>query len=127
MKPRLALLITASVLPAVLAVPAISSALTTDTPEQAANVLVMPDSASDPAIRLASGGDDDDHRGWFGLFSRDDDDDDDDEGNCGDDEDDEDEGSAACATGIAPAPAGSIAPPDNGLFNTGAAPVVQAN
>ncbi len=45
---------------------------------------------------------------------------DDDAGECDDDE-------GACGGGRNPAPAGSVAPPKNGLFGTGAAPAVQVN
>lgn len=41
----------------------------------------------------------------------------------GDDEDDDDDGGSASG----PAPAGSVAPPNNGLFGTGATPKVQVN
>jgi len=40
-----------------------------------------------------------------------------------DDEDDDDDGGSASG----PAPAGSVAPPNNGLFGTGATPKVQVN
>jgi hypothetical protein len=58
---------------------------------------------------------DDDERGWSRLFGRDDDEDDDDE-----DDDDDYKGGARN-----PAPAGSVAPPKNGLFGNGAPPQVQ--
>lgn len=58
--------------------------------------------------------DDDDDRGY-----RDGDDDDDDD--CDDEDDD-------CGTGaLNPAPAGTVAPPQNGLFGNGAPPQVQMN
>jgi hypothetical protein len=70
---------------------------------------------------------DEDHEGgWFRrLF---DDDDDDRRGRHGDDDecDDDDEG-GNCRGGMNPAPAGTVAPPANGLFNSGAAPKAQVN
>jgi hypothetical protein len=51
----------------------------------------------------------------------DDDDDDDEHHDEDDDDDDDDEG------GRSPAPAGSVVPPDNGLFNSGAKPSVNRN
>lgn len=51
--------------------------------------------------------------------------DDDDDDDCGDDDDDT---GAACGLRLNSAPAGSVAPPSNGLFGTGAgAPKVQMN
>lgn len=47
---------------------------------------------------------------------------DDDDHGAGDEEDDDDGGNAS-----GPAPAGSVAPPNNGLFGTGATPKVQVN
>ena len=68
---------------------------------------------------LASGGEDDDEEGRRAGRSGDDDDDDDDDDGCDDD------AGGVCAAGAGPAPAGSVAPPANGLFGSGAAPQVQ--
>jgi hypothetical protein len=62
--------------------------------------------------RLARGDGDSDHRAGARHH--------DDEDECDDDE-------GACGGGRNPAPAGSVAPPKNGLFGTGAAPAVQVN
>jgi hypothetical protein len=59
--------------------------------------------------------------GSLWLVSGDDDDGEDDD--CEDD--DEDEGD--CSMVAPPSPAGTVAPPANGLFGTGAAPQVQVN
>jgi hypothetical protein len=59
--------------------------------------------------------DDDDHR------ERSDDDDEDDD-DCDDDDDDD-----GCRGASNPAPVGTVAPPQNGLFGSGAAPRVQVN
>ena len=57
------------------------------------------------------------------LASDDDDDDDDDDEDCDDDDDDDE-----CRGGARnPAPAGTVAPPQNGLFGNGAPPQVQVN
>lgn len=61
---------------------------------------------------------DDDHRDR----SDDDDDNDDDDDDCDDDDDD-----GGCRGASSPAPAGTVAPPQNGLFGSGAAPRVQVN
>jgi hypothetical protein len=70
---------------------------------------------------LASDDDDDDNRGSMQSSRRGHDDDDDDDNEC-DDDDDECRGGAPN-----PAPAGAVAPPQNGLFGNGAPPRVQVN
>lgn len=71
-------------------------------------------------LLLASGDDDDDSAAQEGG-------DDDDWGivDCEEGEDDDDAGD--CPAGLNPAPAGTVAPPANGLFGTGAPPQVQVN
>jgi hypothetical protein len=61
---------------------------------------------------------------WSGLNDDDDDEDDDDDA-C----DDDDQGGDGCTTGAAgdAAKAGTVAPPKNGLFTDGTAPVVKSN
>lgn len=70
-------------------------------------------------IDADEGEDDDDEGGWFWPKSHDDDEGDDD---C-------QEHDEACAAGTAgnAAKAGTVAPPKNGLFTNGTAPVVQSN
>lgn len=63
--------------------------------------------------------DDDDSRRKKRHSAKDDDEDDDDD----DDDCDDDEGS--CKNAKVPAPAGTVAPPQNGLFNNGTAPKVE--
>jgi hypothetical protein len=75
---------------------------------------------------VASDDDDDDDNRWREGSRRghDDDDDDDDDDDCDDDDDDDDD----CRSGArSPAPAGTVAPPQNGLFGNGAPPQVQVN
>jgi len=80
-----------------------------------------------PFVRLA--GDDDDGDRESGRSYRSNDDghrvgDDDDDGGGDDDEDDDGSPGAASAS---PAPAGTVAPPANGLFGSGAMPKVEVN
>jgi hypothetical protein len=81
---------------------------------------------------LSVSGDDDDEEGWFWSRSREDEDeddnndDDDDDDACNDDDDDDHGGCAAGNAGNA-APAGTVAPPRNGLFTNGTAPQVTSN
>lgn len=72
-------------------------------------------------LLLASDDDDDDDRWQDGSRAGHKDDDDDDD--CEDDDDDDD-----CRGGASnPAPAGTVAPPHNGLFGNGAPPLVRVN
>lgn len=77
------------------------------------------DDPSLPLIRVSGDDDDDDDGGWFG---RDHDHDHDDDEDCDEDDDDD----CAGARGN-PAPAGTVAPPANGLFGNGAPPVAVTN
>ena len=75
--------------------------------------LIAGDEATAKLI-LVEGDEEDDDDDEGGRKNRRSDDDDDDEDECDDDDDD------GCGTAAAaPAPAGSIAPPQNGLFGTG--------
>ena len=71
-----------------------------------------------PLIRVSGDDDDDGVR-----IRRGDDDDDDDD--CDDDDDDDDDDCTGARGN--PAPAGTVAPPANGLFGTGAPPVAVTN
>ena len=119
MKRTFAILFASTALAAGIGLPAwsaVQGALRVDQPRPAAFV-GFPETGSMPVLvsddddgnrqhgrRLRHGGDDDDH----------------DEGDGEDD--DPHSGNAA-----GPAPAGSVAPPQNGLFGSGAAPKVQVN
>ncbi|MBU0644326.1 MAG: hypothetical protein KJ731_06385 [Alphaproteobacteria bacterium] len=93
------------------------------------------DASNTPSLMFVSD-DDDEGRGWLRWLG---DDDDDDDGECeDDDEDDEDEDEDRrknkydddddCSGSIdTPAPAGTVAPPQNGLFGTDTPPQVQVN
>ncbi|WP_212525473.1 hypothetical protein [Actibacterium sp. MT2.3-13A] len=125
MKFTLALLAASTAIGAALAIPA-SGAIGASGPGASADlpagqVLVLAsDDRHDKEHRLfwlrLGHDDDDDHHG--------DDDDDDDE----DDECDDDDGDGrGCRAGVNPAPAGTVAPPANGLFGPGATPKAQVN
>lgn len=129
MKPSLSLLFATTALTLSVGLPAVAAIRATAEPPglcaPAACVAVL--GAEDqpmPLVRVDD--DDDDHkRGWLGLWHDDDDDDDhDDDDDCDDDDDDEDD----CAPRKAnPAPAGTVAPPANGLFGNGAPPKAVTN
>jgi len=79
---------------------------------------------------ILASGDDDDDRGWWNGRRRghdDDDDDDDNHDHADDDDDDDDDDDERRGGARNPAPAGTVAPPQNGLFGTGAAPKVKMN
>lgn len=123
MTPRLALLFTTTALTVALGPPALAAMLSQGTAaHQCSGVCaaVFSDGASSlPLIRVS--GDDDDDGGWLRRGRGNDDDDDCDGGDEGDDD---------CA-GVGgrgnPAPAGTVAPPANGLFGSGAPPVAVTN
>ena len=75
-----------------------------------------------PLIRVSGDDDDDDDGGWVRRGHDDDEDCDDDD----DDDDDDDHDGCIGALGN-PAPAGTVAPPANGLFGNGAPPVAVTN
>ncbi len=123
MKKTLTLLAATTALTAAIGAPAWSALRTSDLPF-AAVFEVGQDAV--PLI-LASGDDDDDRKYRKGSRSEEDDDDrkygsDDDD--CEDDDDDDDDcgGNARNAS-----PAGTVAPPQNGLFGNGAPPKAQMN
>jgi hypothetical protein len=118
MKKTLALLIASTALTTVMGVPAWSAMRALGDTFAQASAAVLDDAQSAlPLVFVSSDDDDDEHE--YRNGSRYDDDDDDDD--C-DDDDDECNGSARN-----PAPAGTVAPPQNGLFGNGAAPQVQVN
>ncbi|WP_297774532.1 hypothetical protein [uncultured Roseovarius sp.] len=85
---------------------------------------IWQDATQSLPLILASGDDDDDDDDEYRGSRRDHDDDDDDDDDDCDDEDDDDD----CRGGARnPAPAGTIPPPQNGLFGNGAPPQVKVN
>ena len=125
MKKTLSLLIATTALTAAIGIPAWAM-LGTGSGTQSAVLQAVEDAAPMLLVDDDEEDDDDDERkgqaGRAGHQSDDEDDDDDDDD--GDDDDCED---GACGGAKNPAPAGSVAPPSNGLFGTGAPPKVQVN
>ncbi len=121
MKKILTLLVASTALTAAIGVPAWSAMQAS-----AAGILrplaaLVDDAQQSLPLVLASG--DDDGRRWQETSRRghEDDDDEDDDDDCDDENDD-------CRSGAGnPAPAGTVAPPQNGLFGNGAPPQVQVN
>jgi hypothetical protein len=119
MKKTLILLVASTALTAAISVPAWSAM---QSPADGGLRLLAALSDEGPMtmpLVLASDDDDEDGR-WREGARRGDDDDDEDEDDCADDDD--------CRGGAGnPAPAGTVAPPQNGLFGNGAPPQVQVN
>jgi len=111
MKKTLAILAASTALSVAIGLPALSALNAWD--ETSPMITAKP--AGEPPLRLSDN--DEKKRGsWlFGRHGHDDDDDD----------DDDDEGGNRGANN--PAPAGTVAPPQNGLFGNGAPPKVQVN
>jgi hypothetical protein len=87
------------------------------------SALLHPAAEPGAALTLIDSDDDDDTGGWLWPKSRGDDDDDDEEDDC---EEEDDDDCAAGPNGNA-TKAGTVAPPKNGLFTDGTAPVVKSN
>ncbi|HAW46510.1 MAG TPA: hypothetical protein DCX34_04630 [Roseovarius sp.] len=120
MRKTLTLLVTSTALTAVIGTTTWSAmnAVADESPRPFA--ALWQDAAQSLPLILASGDDDDDE--YRGSRRDHDDDDDDDDDDCDDDDDDDCRGSARN-----PAPAGTVAPPQNGLFGNGAPPQVKVN
>lgn len=122
MKTTIALLAATAALGAIIAIPAVGSIRSDELGESGsprAAISAFADITQDGMVLLASGDDEDDDEGR----DCEDDEGDDNEG----DEDERDDNKGDCAAGSNPAPAGTVAPPANGLFGKGAAPRVQVN
>ncbi len=119
MRTTLALLIASTALTVAIGVPAWGAMSGSAEPEE--RPLAVAAGSGEAALPLifVSDDDDGDDHAYRRSSGRDDDDDDD----C-DDDDDDDEG---CRGAGNPAPAGSVAPPANGLFGNGAPPQVKVN
>ena len=117
MKKTLAALIATTALTAAIGLPAWSDMRAQADAGENPTAAVGESGQSALPLILASDDDDDDHRD-----RSDDDDEDDDDDDCDDDDDDD-----GCRGASNPAPAGTVAPPQNGLFGSGAAPRVQVN
>jgi hypothetical protein len=124
MTSRLSLLFASTALTVALGLPALAAMqVQGNAHDQCSGVCAAMLSADDqpvPLIRVS--GDDDDDGGWVRRGHDDDEDDED----CDEDDDDDDDDGCIGALGN-PAPAGTVAPPANGLFGNGAPPVAVTN
>ncbi len=111
MKKTLALLAATTALTATFGLPVLGGMFAPPQADQGATAAIF---APEDAFRLVLIDSDDDD-------DEEDADDEDEEEDCDEDDDDE------CSAGRNPAPAGSVAPPANGLFGNGAPPKVQVN
>ena len=111
MKKFLAILVATTALTAAIGLPALSAKPAHEGAEERPSASVFDDDhgqAALPLVRASDDEDDDSHRS----------------GHDDDDDDDDDEASGAMPN---PDPAGSAAPPKNGLFGNGLPPKVQVN
>ena len=122
MTKPLALLIASTALTAVIGVPTqtfAQGAMRTPGETYGQTIAAVFDDPEKARSHILVSGDDDEHEYQNGARHDDDDDDDDD---CGDDDDDDCDANARN-----PAPAGTVTPPQNGLFGNGSPPQVQVN
>jgi hypothetical protein len=123
MKKTLTLLVASTALTAAIGVPAWSAMQAPADVLRPVAALFDDSSQAMPLVLASDDDDDDDDDRWRDGSRRGHDDDDDDDDDCDDDDDDDD-----CSGGARnPAPAGTVAPPQNGLFGNGAPPQVQVN
>jgi hypothetical protein len=127
MTSRFSLLFASTALTVALGLPALAAMQTQGNAQGACSGVCAAvfgvDDLSMPLIRVSGDDDDDDDDGRVRRGHDDDDDEDCDE-NDGDDDDDDD----GCIGALGnPAPAGTVAPPANGLFGNGAPPVAVTN
>ncbi|PJN95809.1 hypothetical protein CNY89_06300 [Amaricoccus sp. HAR-UPW-R2A-40] len=116
MRRTLTLLVTSTALTAAIGVPAWSAMHAPD--DGSLWPVAAPIEERTHALHLALASDDDDDSRGFAQNSRRGHDDDENDDDCEDD----------CPSGARnPAPAGDVAPPQNGLFGNGASPQVQVN
>ena len=127
MRKILTLLVASTALTAAIGVPAWSAIRSAADGSPRPLAAPSEDGAQAMPFVLASDDDGDDHgdRGSSGRGDDDDDDEDDDDEDDDDEDEDEDGGSRRGASN--PAPAGTVPPPQNGLFGNGAPPQVQVN
>lgn len=119
MTKTLTLLFASAALTAALGLPAWSAMQAPGTPSISNSIPAVLQQASDGAKLFLVDDDEDENEGYGTKRNAGREDEDDDDG-C-----EEDEGS--CGSANNPAPAGSAAPPQNGLFGDGAAPKAQVN
>jgi hypothetical protein len=123
MTSRLSLLFASTALAVALGLPALAAMQVQGNAQGACSgVCAAVFSAEDqtvPLIRVSGDDDDDDDGGWIRRGHDDED--------CDDDDDDDDDDDACIGALGNPAPAGTVAPPANGLFGNGAPPVAVTN
>lgn len=119
MRKTLTLLVASTALTAVIGTTAWSALSAAPDGSPRPFAAIWEDAAQSLPLILASDDDDDDDENHGSRRDHDDDDDDED---CDDDDGDDCRGGARN-----PAPAGTVAPPQNGLFGNGAPPQVQVN
>lgn len=113
MTPRLSLLFATTTLSVALGLPALAAVLSQGgAPNQCSSICAALFGVDDPAPLIRASGDDDDE-------------DDEEDEDC--DEDDEEDDDDCTGPRANPAPAGTVAPPANGLFGNGAPPVAVTN
>ena len=120
MKKTLTILLASAALTTIVGLPALAAISSSDGTGSHALPAVFERLANTPLPMQVA--DSDEHHGAWG---HDDEDDDDDHGYGHDDEDDDcEDDMATCVSGANPAPAGTTAPPQNGLFANGTPPTV---
>lgn len=121
---RLSLLFASTALTVALGLPALAALQDQGNAQGACSgvcaAVVSADDQPMPLIRVSG---DDDDGGWVRRGHDDDEDDED----CDDDDDDDDDDDGCIGALGNPAPAGTVAPPANGLFGNGAPPVAVTN
>lgn len=122
MTSRLSLLFASTALAVALGLPALAAMQVQGNAQGACSgvcaAVFSADDQTVPLIRVSGDDDDDDDGGWIRRGHDDED--------CDDDDDDDDDDACIGALGN-PAPAGTVAPPANGLFGNGAPPVAVTN
>ncbi len=135
MTKTLKLFVASAALTAAIGLPAWSAMHVPPPGEVAKPLAAILENVSDPAQFILVDDDDDEEdddatrKQHHSGYVDDDHDEDDDEDHADDDDDDDDDdcedGDDVCGGAKAPAPAGMVAPPQNGLFNNGTAPKAQ--
>ena len=121
MKKTLAILLASAALTTAVGLPALAAIGASDGAAHTAIATILGQRTNAPPVMQVADSDDDDHA-YGDEHGYEDDDCDEDHGYA-----DDDDGMASCASGANPAPAGTAAPPQNGLFANDTAPAVQVN
>lgn len=127
MTSRFSLLFASTALTVALGLPALAAMQTQGNAQDACSgvcaAMLSADDLSVPLIRVSGDDDDDDDDVWVRRGHDEDEDED-----CDDDDDGDDDDDDGCIGALGnPAPAGTVAPPANGLFGNGAPPVAVTN